>query len=1188
MQKTAIGGLFPNAITADRHIDWLPSQFLRVMRILTILLFVACLSASASGTGQSITISGKALTYKQVFTAIQKQTGYSVGYRPELLPAKKTVSLSVNNLPLLELLDIVFKDEPVKYDIQGKTIFISGKNMSSFSSQVASYFLPVPPITGRITDTMGVSLVNATIINQTTKKTVSSGSDGVFTIDVREGDIILISYIGHDPRQIVVTKSFLSSNDFTIALNPAVTSLDEMSIVSTGYQKIPKERAPGSYSVITPKNMSGKFQANILDRLEGMAAGVTSYKGSIQVRGVSSINASTAPLFVVDGIPFEGSFNSINPNDIASITVLKDAVAASIYGSRSANGVIVITTRNGSPGKMRINVTSTAKLTPLPDRDYLNLMSSEELVNLQSYLFPLYSLDPNSLNPRAYINDVNRLLYERKGGRITETELQDKLNYYRHSNRYDQIVDEFLRKTAVLQQHNVSFSGGSDIHQYYLAANYMQTNPYEKEQKTKQFGFNLKNNFNLTPWMKANVDILGSNTTEKYHNGFVGYDNLNGGRASYFTLRNEDGTPTQWYLNGKSQFEIDRLKSLGLQDETYRPIDEVKNATRTYDSKYIKYNLGMNFTIAKGLTLDILYQKERTETYLKQLYDKNSIVVKTQINNATVIGTGNKITNYIPLGGQVSERRGDANSSTARAQLNYSANFGGKHEIMAIAGGERRKIVQTFTDVYKYGYDDFSLSYKPVDESLLRTQITGTQALLNSFTLPRAEAGFGYTENRFISFFSQASYTFNRKITASGSIRMDQSNLFGTDPRYQYKPFWSAGLLYVISENQLDWLDRLAVRGTYGINGNVPSGAGPYMIVQDQTSSNFFTNEAQSTVVSPPNSGLRWEKTKVTNIGFDFGMFNKKLTGSIDLYNKNTSDLLASLISDPTLGWSSTLVNYGSMNNRGIDVSITSHNIRNERFTWSTTINYNYNRNRLTRLDNASNTVTNYISSLQNREDKAMSSLYSVRYAGLNNQGRPKAYKLDKSEVTTTQNLAVADLVYSGTTVPPHSVFLNNSLQYKGFELFMMFVYYGGHVMRDAKAAYLTQNPESFYATNLNRNNLRFWKLAGDEQDINMAPAFNLGASQAITNIWEAADRDVQKADYIKLRDITLSYNLPGDWLNKYAIKGARIGLQVQNAWRWSANRQNLDPEVWNGTSLTPSRGTLIPPTYTMQLSVNF
>ncbi|WEK20571.1 MAG: SusC/RagA family TonB-linked outer membrane protein [Candidatus Pedobacter colombiensis] len=1184
-------------------------QIIMRINLVAILITLSLTQATASSFGQSVTLHKRGASLNEVLKMIKKQTNYTFLYNSELLKDAKMVSVDLDKATLEEALKASLANQSLTFKIIENTILLKKKEDGLFD-KVANYLSAID-LSGKILDEDGKPLPGATIRVKNTTRTVLTNERGEFELKgIDDKAILIISFLGYTTKEVQASKA----NPLIISLDVNPAELGEVAVVSTGYQKIPAARAAGSYVVVSDKAMAGKLQTNIVERLEGMVAGLTSFKSglntkpNIQIRGVSSLTATSAtPLYVVDGAPFFGDIQALNPSDVESVTVLKDASAASIYGALSSNGVIVITTRSGKAGKLNINYNATAKFVGLPDRAYSNKMSSAEMVDFQREMFNYRSGAYASIDPRKAMVETYRLFYDARQGVITEAELQKKLDVLRNSDRYDQVVNEFLRKTSLTQQHNLSFSGGNEFYKYSLSGNYLGNAPYERAQTNNRVGFNLKNSFNFTKWATLNIGVLGSNTRNDYDNGSAtnnvspGMSILDAGKASFYMLRNSDGSLATNWLNSKSQFEIDRLKSLGLQDENYNPITDLNTSHLTNTSKYLNLNFSANLKIMDGLNLDLLYQNERTELYNKQYYNKDAYKVKTMINDATIKDA--KQTKMIPVGGQMNEQRGDMNTYTLRTQLNYNKEFNSKHRVDAIFGAEKRKLLGSSTNIYKYGYDDYSLNYKPIDEQALSLSIPNTQALFDQFNFPkgdsRAERGFVSTDDRYVSLYGNGSYTYNNRITLSGSIRMDQANLFGTDPKYQYKPFWSTGLLYVVAENKRNWLDRLAVRATYGINGAVPKSAGPYLITQS-SGNNGLTGETQDGVVSPPNSGLKWERTRVTNFGLDFSVLSRRFYGSIDIYNKATSDLLGDLKSDPTLGWNSITVNYGTMNNRGIDLTLNSNNLNTTDFNWITTLNFNYNKNKLTRLDYSSNTVFSYINGFQNRQGVPMGSLYSVRYGGLDNKGVPKALTADGTEVYSTDKLSAKDLVYNGTTIPPYSASLQNTLSYKGFDLFFMFIYYGGNVMRDVTAPYLTKLAELNYTNNMERSALVYWKKPGDELIPGMAPAFNSAVGGAITNIWEFSDQNIQKADYIKLRDITLSYNFTGNWLKKNYIQRMKLSLQVQNAWRWAANKNKLDTEVWNGTSTTYSatmvpstisnstRGLLYPASYTVGLAVNF
>lgn len=1036
-------------------------------------------------------------------------------------------------------------------------------------------------ISGVVKDENGETIPGANILIKGVTNGTVTDIDGNFSLNVAPGSVLTISFVGYINTEV---KILASKTFYTIDLRPESQLLDE--VVVTGYQTISKERATGSFAIMTPKDMEGKLQTNILNRMEGMVAGLNLAPGKTpEIRGVSTLKGTKTPLYVVDGIPYEGSLDAINPADIVNVTVLKDATAASIYGARSANGVIVITTRIGQTGKTRVNYTGSINFKPLPDRDYYNYTSSSETVDLMKELFA-YNHSTYEPTNRRSTNEVYFLMYQHEAGEITADQLESKLDVYRNQDRYSQVKDAFLRSADMTHQHNVSFNGGSDIYKYALSINYQENLPFEKAQSTSRLGFNWKNQFDFFKWLRVDVGVMNSNVTKDYDNGVTGFGLLNGG-TSYRMLRNADGSPIQWYQD-KSQLEIDRLNKLGLQDETYFPLNELQNAHYKYNSKYWNTNVGANIKIIEGLSLDLRYQTENTATFDKQYYTKDAISVKSQINDGTKIDkTTGKVTNLMPIGGQVTERRGANNSYTMRAQLNFNRSFLNMHDVQVLAGAERRKVTAESTYIKKIGYDDVSLAYKTINELDLGTTQKGTEAISGQFSYSDPTPAFVYTDNRYVSFYANASYTFDKRLSATGSIRIDQSNLFGTDPKFQYKPLWSVGAHYVALQNW-KWIDRLAIRATYGINGNIAKQSGPFMIAKNSTSTNYYTNEFYSTISTPPNPSLRWEKTNVINFGVDFNLLKGRLNGSIEYYDKSTVDLLGERATDSTFGWSSLLLNYGEMYNRGVEISLQSENIVTSNFRWSSNLIFSYNKNRLTKIENAGTSAYSYFSEAQNREGYAMNSLFSIRYAGLDKDGYPQAYKADGSIVGDYSLLKKDDLVYSGTQTPPYIASLSNRLNYKGFDLDFMFIFYGGHKLRDVASGYLfTMYPVMNNTGAIDRDKLNFWRNPGDEQDPNMAPRFlyNDSRSGQVSNLWSYADKHIQKGDYIKLRDLSLGYTFPKTWTRKFYAENVRVNLQVQNLWYWAANDKNLDPEAWDGTT---SRGTHYPATYTIGLSANF
>jgi TonB-linked SusC/RagA family outer membrane protein len=1174
-----------------------PAKILRLMRLTMILMLAATLHVSASGISQKISLSEKRAPLEKIFKDIQAQTGYSLIYNYTLLKNTKPVSINVKDAGLEQVLQQCLQGQGLTYVIEQHFITIKEESLAAMAALPYLEAAMLAELSGKVKNEQGQP-VQATITVKGTTRTTATNENGEFTLkDISGNETLVITGVNIETFETKLN----GQSTVTLLAVSKVAQLKDIAIINTGYQSISRERAAGSYAVVTASDIDNKMQTNIMSRLEGQVAGYSSYKDTVvRIRGTSTINGVRTPLYVVDGFPFEGNLLSLNPWDIESVTMLKDATASSIYGSRSANGVIVITTKKGKPGKTVVDYNGSIRLVHLPDnRSYMNMMDSRELVNFQQEMFNTYHTPLGNLDPRNYMNEVKSLFYQREAGAITQDQLNTRLEEYRNTDNRGQIIDHFLRSNQVTQQHNISFRGGADKYTYAASANYTQNLPFENTQKEDRIGYNIRTSYQVASWLRADMGLIGSytnssiltSTGSNYLAPFAPVSVINGGgRPSYIGLYDRNGAPISW--SGKSQQEINRLIQAGLNDENYYPVaDKGKTFSRS-KTAYNNINLGLSMQLAEGLTFAGTYQTEKTFDNSGYFLDKDSYSQRSVINNAAKIDpVTQKITYLIPTGGARNDTRRETNSYTLRGQFNYTKTFNGMHAVTAIAGGERRGVKTNSFYSEVWGYDDISLSSKAIDESLLSVTQSGTQSIAGTYTYG-VPTHYKEVENRFVSFYANASYVYNQKYTISGSVRMDQSNLFGTDPKLQYRPLWSAGARWNIAREDFmraaGWVNSLSLRATYGINGNIPTQSGPYLIVTN-AGVNTFNNEYSSRISSPPNSRLRWEKTKQADIGVDFSLFHDRLSGTVDYYSKNTGDLLGYIATDPTSGWGSLTLNYASMYNRGYEVSLTGINIKKNAFKWLTTLNLAYNKNQVTKLENTANAVTNYIANTNIRAGVPLGALYSTRWAGLDNLGRPQAYKADgKTIVKSLADLTVADLVYSGTTIPPYSGSVTNTFVYKGWSLSCMFIFYAGGVMRDVMPPYIT-NPDA-YAGNINRNITNYWKTAGDENNPDKSPAVYRNASTNVTNLWYAADKHLLKMDYIKLRDLTLGYELAGQWMKKAGLTRLKVQTQIQNLWYKAANSKGLDPEAWAGDSFTTgsTRSPQPPVSWTFGISASF
>ncbi len=1157
-----------------------------VMKKMSIVLLLLCpfnlLAKKTDSQQKEISVNLRNATLREAFAEIERLSDYVFLVGDEATSTlNRRVTIDQKKEPLSRVLDALFNDTELGYRVVERQVSVYLKKAKTVASLVPQQPSKTITIKGKVTDTNDEPLLGVSIVVKGTTQGISTDMDGHFILsDVLPNATLEVSYVGMKPQTIAVN----GKTAFNIVMKDDEFALNEL--VVTGYQTLSKERVTGSYAVVSEKNTKGKLETNVLSRIEGLVAGVNKTTGGdkIVIRGITTIHGEQNPLYIVDGMPYQGDLNAINPTDVQNITVLKDASASSIYGARAANGVIVITTKRGQEGKTRVSYNGSVRLMPKPDMSYLNLMNSSELVDLQVEAFHFYHDKYASLNKRYSLNPVKELLYKHENKELTNEELNKLLNVYRNLDNRQQIEDEFAR-TGLVHQHNLSLSGGTQTNRYIATLNYLEEYGNQKFQDNKRIGFSLKDDINFFKWLSADIGIAGSFYRKSGDNGVQNYADFTSAYPSYYMLRDEQGNELS-FRQTKSEYEIERLKALGLKDQTYYPISNRSEESFRNAENYFRIHAGLKVNLAEGLNLELKYQTENTHTKNRQHYSDKSFIVKDMINNAAQYDSQKqKLTLNVPDGGQLDETRTEWYSYTLRSQLNFSRTMG-KHTIAALGGAERRLVRYTGARNYYMGYDDNSLGIKPINP-LIMQPLTGTEALSGSFNRVYNEYNeLIHQEDRFVSFYGNASYTFDNRYALTGSIRIDQSNLFGTDPKYQYRPLWSLGGSWRMANEEfmkeVAWVNRLTFRLTSGVGGNVPKNVGPYLNIVN-TGYNNWVGDFESQISYPPNAELRWEKTVSTNIGIDFDLFKSRLGGSIDLYHKSTSDLLGNRNADPTLGWENLMVNYGSMVNKGIELSLQSTNYENKHFAWNTHLMFSYNRNELTNLTGTKESVFSYTSTNVQTVGRPMASLFSYRYAGLNpKDGRVLVYNREGEKVKNVSS--VDDLVYSGTRIPKYTASLKNTFSYRNFDLSFMFVFYGGHVMRDVISTYMNGDP----GTNINRKAINHWRKPGDENIPNVAPAFNTNIYYRQAQTWYAADVHVKKADYIKLRDVSLTYNVPKSFLSRFSLNSATLTCQISNLWWWAANG-DIDPEAYTIGSY--GRGMLTlphPTTCTFGLSLNF
>lgn len=1177
----------------------LSNQFVRIMRLTVIIITLALLQVSATGLAQKVSLNLKDVPLEQVLIAVQKQTAYNFVYTEDVIGKAKRINIKVSNADVEDVLEMCFKGQPLNFSIEQKTIVIKEKT-PSFLDRIVSAF-SVVDIRGKIVGEDGVPVAGANVLVKGTNKSTITDKDGAFYFTgVNEDAILVISYVGYVTKEIAAAATTMGD----IALVMGTGKLEEVSVVSTGYQTLPKERATGSFEHISQKTLDRKISQNIFSKLEGEVAGLTTdAAGKFIVRGLSSIRANTDPLVVVDGFPVEQGANTINPNDVESITILKDAAAASIWGIRATNGVIVIVTKKGSrSGKLNINASVNAAFTPKPDLFVAPLADPATQVAYQKALYDnggfyqassLFSGVLNGTSGRV-LNPVGETLLLKARGDINAAEADRRLQQLASTDIRQEYTD-LIQQVEQWRQYNVSVSGGSKNYDFSTSASY---NGNDKEFVTtgaKQYLLKFANTFDLTSGLKIDASVNFSQSKENFPTSGVGDGISSVGVVSPTSFLN--GVPlNSRILDDNGNFvPMQSILSFGAQSSdlalsrgfpypwTYNIKQELENTDNVMRETALRMQTGLVYKIIKGLDFTLRYQYEWSQQNTRDFHNEQTLFTRARVNMFSKLTNGVVVDNNIPVGGILDSDVRNQRAHTVRSQLNFDRSFDdGRHQVTAIAGYEVRKTLYDRATDRKYGFNEQALSSVRPD---FKTTFTAAIPLTPISVIP-ANSTNEFVENRFISYYANAAYTYDNRYTLSASTRLDDTNLFGTSDKYKNIPLYSLGFKWNIYNDFLRGstvVDDLQFRTTYGTNGNVDRSTSPFLQARIKRGFPPYTGYSGD-IISVPNPELRLEKTRTLNIAADFSLLNRLVSGSLEYYNKDSEDLLAFTTLNPTLGVGGALINNGTLTNRGVDLTLRFKVLENKTFNYFTTGIFSVNANKLKKVDVPNKQFFDYVNGTVAESGAALRTIYSYDYRGLDAKGAPQfANELGQVVDFKTFITNTDALLKDGSLVPKFYGSWINNFGYKNFYLRTLTTFKAGHVFRYARnnnVSYIPANTTTSPYANVAADFNDRWQKAGDEQFTDI-PGLPLYVDRGATGYayYRDSEKFVDNAAHIRLSQLNLGYSLDKKLTDRLGINSMQIGLQADNAAVWSFNRWDVDPE----SNFIP-----ITPTYTLNVSISF
>lgn len=994
-------------------------------------------------------------------------------------------------------------------------------------------------------------------------KSVFTNENGVFKLVLDEiASSFDVSYLGFETN--TVSAPFASF--INIALDSLSNELEEV-VISSGYQKIPKERVTGSFSFIDSSLLNRKFTPDLLGRLEGVTSALAfdrrsnqdnDGRASLRLRGIGTMYANSQPLIVLDNFPYEGDIANLNPNDVLSVTVLRDAAAASIWGVRAANGVVVITTRQGHASEtVSIGLTSNVAISPRPDFSYdQGFLEASEFLDIEEFLFSrgLYDNQLQSIIKQPVTPYVEYLNRHRVGAIDAE-----KLSMIRKDFEVADIRDDaskYLYRNTLNQLTALTIDGGINALRYYFSAGYGINNTQLLGTGDHRFTINTFGTYKLSKNLELQSRIFLTMSDNK-DNG-IDFRSLSDKLYPYARLKDNIGQNDVIVREYSEEYKAEQ-ENLGLVDWRYRPLDELALSDQTSRSTDIIWNTTLSYRLSSSLSIDARYQFARDLTRNRLLNHEDSYYVRSMLNRYTQPDG----VSVFPMGAVFGESFGSSETHEFRPTLNVNTYFG-QNNIHAIAGVEIKQNMLESSHMTRYGFDPDNL----IAQGNLNFNEQYQVRPLGTALLPAPANNSRETIDRYLSYFSNVAYSLKGRYVASGSARWDVSNLFGVNTNQRGVPLWSIGGSWLLSEEpfySLSWIPYLRIRTTYGINGNLDKSVTAFPTAR-------FANDGQTglltaQVTNPGNPSLRWERVKTANLALDFHTKNKRIAGSIEYYKKNSKDLFGYSFIDPTVFFSgsaggSYMINYASMTGRGLDFELNSINIQTNQWQWKSFFFLNYNTNRVTEyLDDARGSLDAFLFGRFTRPIKGlpMDIIFSYPWKGLDGEtGDPLVIvdgELGKAYARYRQGLKLDDLVYHGSSVPLIFGAFRHTFDFSGWSIGFNLQYKFKYFFRRSSINYY-----SFLTSNIAHQDHKLrWRQPGDEH-FTQVPALPEQIDGHRDLVYNYSELLVEPGDHIRLKDIVFSYNIP---LPRYlSVRDLRIYGNVSNLGiLWKKSGSGIDPD---------------------------
>lgn len=1189
-----------------------------------ILIFLLCFSfqAFAHQYEKKITLIKKNINLETILKDIQSQTDLHIIWQPDRLNNAVKYDVNFKNLTFEEIFHQLNLDETHSVTIRNNTIVLKPKPVEVKKQNQL--------ISGTVKDKNTKQPIGGVSISIEKSGSIYAGSTdnkGNFSISVKSAGLYqaTFSYIGYYRIKQELNVVAGKANRYDIFMNEQAVAFED--VVVTGYQTINKREQTAAITSLKMDDIMMPGVSSIDQMLEGRVpelmvmnnSGEAGATARLRVRGTSTILGNREPLWVLDGWPMTDPVNvspedlnnpdyiniignaiaGINPQDIERIDVLKDAAATALYGTRAANGVIVVTTKKGVVGKTRVSYNHSSKITRRPrytDRA-INLMNSQERVEFGRNLSNLHYRFPTSMAQVGYEGAINKYYT----GQIDYERFLQEVQHYETVN-----TDWFdvLTRDAYSSFNTVDVSGGTKEVRYYGSLGYDKDNGVIKNSFNDRYSMRMNLDANITSKLKMNLRLNGNVQNKASH-----VRDINPIDYAYNTTRalpafNEDGS--YYYYNKiptSTNREADRFR--------FNIMNELENSSDTYNGAGMNANLDLKYTFSPSLDVSVGGTYTRSNTTQKLWWGEKTNQVAGWRNSeyGILAPKGELGRSELPYGGSIKNTNTISDNFGVRIQTDYRKSFGtsNQHLITSTAGFEAHSTSNS-------SYADEARGYLKERGN----QFINGLSNLDDYPMYKAwlnqnHRAVGAGLSNVVSGYLTGSYSYSNHFTVSMNGRTDYSNNFGSRSNERFLPVWAVSGMWnpkFTLFNNFDALSELRFRTSFGKQGNMLPDQGPNLIMKLGVLDPHY-NENVSTVARFPNPNLRWEQTSSFNASVDLGFFRNRLSLSGTYYNKQTEDAFTSVKVSSVNGILDYVMNNGGLRNYGYSLTVGAKPIETDNFTWNFFTMYSANKNRL-RVGSLENFVySNYLNGTALVDGESVGTFYSYQFLGLNPQNGLPVFEdyEDRKHVLEGKSLEETvkmTMVNSGVREPRFNGSFSNSFRYKSFSLSMNMTYSLGSKVR-LFSMYAPVSGGIKAENNVRKEFVDRWQTPGDELITNIpaiispsSPLYEIYnkhySSNTVTSkvpvfaasAWDMYDNGNQRVvsgNFLKMTSLSLRYTLKPEQLNKTPFSAAAISFNTQNLFTISAKElRGQDPSQAGFATASLS----IRPAYTLQFNVSF